>query len=188
MTKVYYDTEFLDNGKTLDLISLAMIKETGESLYLINRDLDLNHIMAQPWLRHNVMRHLPVKETKLSTINGVNKYIYDWDIEGELSCGSPLFTRDEIRDKVRSFVLSAYKPELWAWYGAYDHVILCQLFGRMLDLPTGFPMYTNDLKQRSDEYPHIRLPEQESHHHHAWYDADWVRIAHQHLEARIFEQ
>jgi hypothetical protein len=48
---------------------------------------------------------------------------------------------------VRDFVLGVEEPELWAWYGAYDHVVVCQLFGRMVDLPKGFPMWTNDLKQ-----------------------------------------
>lgn len=35
-------------------------------------------------------------------------------------------------------------------YGAYDHVVLCQLFGRMIDLPKGFPMWTNDLRQETE--------------------------------------
>ncbi len=43
------------------------------------------------------------------------------------------------------------KVELYAYYGAYDHVALCWLFGKMIDLPEGFPMYTRDLKQMLDE-------------------------------------
>lgn len=40
--------------------------------------------------------------------------------------------------------------EFYGYYSAYDHVALCWLFGKMIDLPTGFPMYTIDLKQELD--------------------------------------
>ena len=37
------------------------------------------------------------------------------------------------------------------YYADYDDVALCWLFGKMLNLPRGFPMYTKDLKQMYDE-------------------------------------
>lgn len=43
------------------------------------------------------------------------------------------------------------RPEFYTYYGAYDHVAFCWLFGKMIDLPKGFPMYTIDLKQILDE-------------------------------------
>jgi hypothetical protein len=39
----------------------------------------------------------------------------------------------------------------YGYYSAYDHVALCWIFGKMIDLPSGFPMYTRDLKQMLDE-------------------------------------
>jgi hypothetical protein len=42
-------------------------------------------------------------------------------------------------------------PIFYGYYSAYDHVALCWLFGKMIDLPKGFPMYTVDLKQELDE-------------------------------------
>lgn len=42
-------------------------------------------------------------------------------------------------------------PIFHAYYGAYDHVAFCWLFGKMIDLPKGFPMYSVDLKQMLDE-------------------------------------
>lgn len=42
-------------------------------------------------------------------------------------------------------------PVLYGYYSSYDHVALCWLFGKMIDLPKGFPMYTVDLKQMMDE-------------------------------------
>jgi len=41
--------------------------------------------------------------------------------------------------------------QFYAYYADYDWVVFCWLFGRMIDLPTGFPMYCNDLKQLMDE-------------------------------------
>jgi len=39
----------------------------------------------------------------------------------------------------------------YAYYADYDWVLFCSLFGRMIDLPKGFPMYCRDLKQMIDE-------------------------------------
>jgi hypothetical protein len=42
-------------------------------------------------------------------------------------------------------------PEFYAYYADYDWVAFCWLFGRMIDLPKGFPKYCIDLKQMMDE-------------------------------------
>jgi hypothetical protein len=41
-------------------------------------------------------------------------------------------------------------PEFYGYYCDYDWVVFCQLFGKMIDLPKGFPMYCFDLKQELD--------------------------------------
>ncbi len=43
------------------------------------------------------------------------------------------------------------QPKFYGYYADYDWVLLCSLWGRMLDLPKGFPMYCKDLKQMLDE-------------------------------------
>jgi hypothetical protein len=65
----------------------------------------------------------------------------------------------QIADEIKLFTMqySENKNEIWdkptfyGYYSAYDHVALCWLFGKMIDLPKGFPMYTIDLKQMLDE-------------------------------------
>jgi hypothetical protein len=42
------------------------------------------------------------------------------------------------------------QPEFYGYYADYDWVLLCSLYGRMLNLPKGFPMYCHDLKQMLD--------------------------------------
>jgi len=46
--------------------------------------------------------------------------------------------------------LNNSKPEFYSYYSAYDWVVFCQLFGKMNNLPKGFPMYCKDLKQELD--------------------------------------
>jgi len=41
--------------------------------------------------------------------------------------------------------------EFYAYYADYDWVAFCWLFGKMMNLPNGFPKYCNDLKQMLDE-------------------------------------
>lgn len=39
----------------------------------------------------------------------------------------------------------------YGYYSDYDWVVFCWLFGRMIDLPKGFPIYCIDLKQELDK-------------------------------------
>jgi hypothetical protein len=41
--------------------------------------------------------------------------------------------------------------QFYAYYADYDWVVFCWLFGKMIDLPKGFPKYCRDLKQTSDD-------------------------------------
>lgn len=74
------------------------------------------------------------------------------------------------------------RPEFYAYYADYDWVVFCSLFGRMIDLPKGFPMYCKDLKQTFDEKQkqnlHISLKEtvnypKQKNEHNALKDAEW---------------
>lgn len=48
--------------------------------------------------------------------------------------------------------LAENPPEFYAYFADYDWVAFCWLYGRMIDLPTGFPMYCRDIKQQLDYY------------------------------------
>jgi hypothetical protein len=70
------------------------------------------------------------------------------------------------------------QPEFYGYYADYDWVVFCWLFGRMIDLPKGFPMYCRDLKQMTDErgldkeWKRINCPDPEGEHN-ALIDALW---------------
>ena len=42
--------------------------------------------------------------------------------------------------------------QFYGYYSNYDWVVFCWLFGKMIDLPKGFPMYCIDLKQILDTH------------------------------------
>jgi len=73
------------------------------------------------------------------------------------------------------------QPEFYAYYADYDWVVFCSLFGRMIDLPKGFPMYCKDLKQYFDDVQYLEkynLKEQpnypkQGNEHNALDDARW---------------
>jgi hypothetical protein len=92
-------------------------------------------------------------------------------------------TRAEIAAEVFAFC-SVDKPEFWAYYADYDWVVFCQLFGRMIDLPKGWPMYCRDIKQLADSLRNPALPVQEGNEHDALQDARWNYEAWKFLQGR----
>jgi hypothetical protein len=143
--KVWFDTEFIEDGETIDLISIGLVREDGAKLYLESAECDLSR--ASGWVKENVIPHLVGGLCRKSRAD-MQRAIVDF-------CGG--------------------SPEFWAYYADYDWVALCQLFGTMMDLPTGWPMFCLDLKQLCFLQGDPRLPSQPSTAHHALSDAVWVR-------------
>jgi hypothetical protein len=76
-------------------------------------------------------------------------------------------------------------PEFWGFYADYDWVLLCQLFGTMMELPEGWPRYCRDVKQEADRL-RLRLPKPTiGIEHHALHDARWLKFAHEWMEADL---
>jgi hypothetical protein len=91
------------------------------------------------------------------------------------------------------FVGDDQHPEFWGYYADYDWVAFCWIFGKMIDLPKGWPMYCRDLKQWSDDIgaatnvppPKFEGPKGE---HNALADARWNKELHRYLETLSIEQ
>ena len=115
--RYFYDTEFIENGSTIDLVSIGIVAEDGREYYAVSTDAD--HTKANKWVREHVLDKLP-------------------------NPSSPLWrSREQIRTEVYEFLTaSPGRPELWAWIGAYDHVVFAQLWGDMSSLPSDMPRYT----------------------------------------------
>ena len=145
--KYFLDTEFYEDGRTIELISIGIVREDGREFYACNLDADFTRIrMASPWLAANVLPQLP-EDGAAAWLN-----------------------RENIAEKIREFINSE-KVEIWAYYADYDWVVFCQLFGTMIDLPKGFPMFCMDLKQLSVEVGSPEHPKQVEGEHNALADA-----------------
>lgn len=179
--KVFYDTEFLEDGRTIDLISIGMVAEDGRELYLVNDAVGSRplheRICNHKWLMGNVVRSLPlaprpdpisIAEALSTLFSPTAQFTLDMDHVAVVP------TR-VIRNQVRQFILDTPDVELWADYGAYDHVVLAQLWGPMVKLPDGIPMWTHDLRHLVEQHPNVELPEQVDGHHNALADARHVR-------------
>jgi hypothetical protein len=154
--KYFYDTEFHEDGKTIDFISIGIVREDGKEYYAVNLDADWDRVKAHPWLMENVVSQLPDLSRP------------EWK------------SKAKIRDEVAAFLLQDGPPELWAWFASYDHVVLAQLFGTMMDLPTGIPMYTHDLRSYVDWARVRSLPNQAEGVHDALQDARHLKRMHDH--------
>ena len=158
--KYYLDTEFYEDGRTIDLISIGIACEDGRRFYAINEDAELHRV--SDWVRTNVLPQLP------SFVD------------------SKWMRRTTIREAVRAFTsYGSEKPEFWAYYADYDWVVLCQLFGTMMDLPAYMPKFCMDLKQLAVSKGNPELPKQESGEHNALEDACWNMRVHAFLESYI---
>jgi hypothetical protein len=177
--RYFYDTEFHEDGQTIDLLSIGIVAEDGREYYAVNAAADWGRAAEHDWLRANVLPYLPVAVAPLPESEG-------WDIDVDWS-DPAMRPRRLIAQEVAAFIAfsspNRKDNELWAYYSAYDHVALCQLFGRMIDLPPAVPMFTNDLQQVARTYG-VNLPElagEPEGEHNALADARWNRHAYNEL-------
>lgn len=137
--RIWFDTEFIEDGRTIDLLSIGMVREDGARYYAEPAECDLSR--AGDWVKANVLPHMSGKKTPRA------------DIAAELK------------------LFAGAKPEFWAYYADYDWVALCQLFGTMMHLPDGWPMYCRDIKQVCDTMGNPTLPVSRGQEHNALADA-----------------
>lgn len=144
--KIWFDTEFYENGRTIDLISIGLVREDSKTFYA-ETIMAPNLCHESDWLKENVLPHLR----------------------------GPCRPRSTIAREIVEF--AGENPEFWAYYADYDWVVLCQLYGRMIDLPKGWPMLCLDVKQLCHFKGNPELPKQASAEHDALADAEWTRQA-----------
>lgn len=216
MTKFFLDTKFIEDGKTIDLISIGIVCEDGSSYYAMSKYFDPTK--ASDWIVENVLKKLPpllidseydfhpdlfadnrwqpdiIKDSKTPNEVEVAKRLDSlyWRSPKDIALEVVRFIKKRCvdhsgwsneeyctifnnKDALWALELDQ-EPEIWGYYADYDWVVLCQLFGTMMDLPKGFPMYCRDLKQECDRLGNPRLPEQEVEHN-ALADAYWNKKA-----------
>lgn len=147
--RFFFDTEFIEDGRTIDLLSIGIVAEDGREYYAEPAEADRTR--ASEWVVANVLPHLR----------------------------GPVKSRAVIAREIVEFV--GEKPEFWAYYADYDWVALCQLYGTMMDLPKGWPMFCRDLMQAWEhDIKNIRLSSDGG--HDALADARWVATTYRLLQ------
>lgn len=144
--KYFLDTEFSEKPGQIELISIGIVAEDGRTYYAANQEID--YAQCNQWVTENV----------LSKLNATVQ---------EYRC------KVEMRDEILAFVGDDLHPEFWGYYADYDWVVFCWLFGAMIDLPKGFPMYCRDLKQEIDRLG-LDIHQSEDQSHNALDDARWI--------------
>lgn len=144
--RYFYDTEFIEDGSTIELVSIGIVAEDGREFYAVSNEFDASR--ANEWVRDNVLSKLP---------------------RASHPAWKPL---RQIREEAHEFLAAGRGvPELWAWVGAYDHVVFAQLWGDMSGLPKDLPRYTRELKQYWQMAGRPRLPKVPDGNHDALVDA-----------------
>lgn len=166
MRNFYYDTEFIEGTQpgnsinpTIDLISIGVVSENGKQYYAIANDFNIDYAWNKDdakkgnpvyWLRENVLK--PIFD-QMVEIKNKPHITYEFDLPTFKNLiaviGKP---KEVIKKELIEFInpFEANPIKMIGYYSAYDHVVLCWLFGKMIDLPKGMPMYTYDLKQEID--------------------------------------
>jgi hypothetical protein len=172
VTNLFLDAEFYEDGKTIEMISLALVGEEdtprrASYLYIENDEFDWEAVPADHWIQKNV-------QPMLGTYGRVHPKKIPFKDPGVTTWG------DVIQDFVKWF------PQpwvFWGYYAAYDWVLLAQQFGPMVKLPKDFPMFCMDLKQWAVQLGDPTLPEQEAGmEHHALADARWNKTVYEYLD------
>jgi hypothetical protein len=146
MRRFFYDCEFIEDGTTIELVSIGMVDETGREFYAVSTEFDPG--LAIEWVRVNVLDKLP-------------------------SPANPAWrSRARIRDDLLAFLTEPGESiELYAWMAGYDHVVLAQLWGDMRALPRPIPRFTHELRQSWEDAGKPPLPAAPPDQHDALADA-----------------
>jgi hypothetical protein len=144
--RFFYDCEFIENGITVELVSIGVVAEDGREFYAVSTEFDPAD--AIDWVRRNVLDKLPPPADKA------------WR------------SRERIRQDLLEFLTETGDGiELWAWMAAYDHVVLAQLWGDMRALPRAIPRFTHELRQEWERRGSPPMPPQPADQHDALADA-----------------
>lgn len=156
--RYFYDSEFIEDGVTIDLISIGVVAEDGREFYAVSTEFAPER--AGRWVRANVLPKLPPPSDAA------------WR------------SRLRLREDLLAFLTEGPgEVELWAWIAAYDHVALCQLWGAMTALPRALPRFTRELRQRWEEAGRPTLPPPSADAHDALADARLNRLRWDAIEA-----
>lgn len=133
----YLDCEFIEDGKTIDLISIGLVAEDGWEFYALNVDCDWSK--ASDWAKQNVLNSLPPKPRDFE-YQEKDRQAHNW------------LRHSVIGDEILNFIDTDLEPVFWGEYCAHDWLALTQLWGSLVDKPSHFPWHCNDVIQYRESF------------------------------------
>jgi len=180
-----YDCEFKEDGKTIDLISIGMVSGDGREFYAVSNEFNTRRVANDDWLMKNVMTSIEHEQFVIQDFEGT-PVLRDFVVTDPAA-----MSKADMGNALLDFIFGpgtspskGTPPELWNWYGAYDHVALCQIWGSMMSLPPGMPMFSNDIKQLHKEAGYPSMPRQPEGLHNALADAKFNIVRYNYLKAK----
>ena len=167
--KYFFDTEFIEDGSTIKPISIGIEREDGLTFYAEWNNIDI--LSATKFVLDNVLPHLTLWDLKPE-----GAYL----VKGKGQSPKEVLGDSELIKKELLDWIGDDIPNFYAWYASYDWVMMCQIFGTMLDLPKEWPMFVNDVKQtfdelgKTDEWKKNNHPDPHNAHN-ALADAIWLK-------------
>lgn len=147
--RIFFDFEFIENGNAFVMEPISIGMVREDGEEYYAEFQGVDWTKANEWVKDNVRPYLT----------------------------GPIKRKHTIVREILEFV--GEKPEFWAYFADYDWVLLCQLFGRMVDLPKGWPYFCLDVKQLMWSYnlkkEDLQIPNDQE--HHALADARWNKHA-----------
>lgn len=175
--KYFLDCEFIEYPGVVDLISIGLVSDDDRTYYAINKDC--NFSKANEWVRNNVLAALPPynplpnqvsprvweesrawksREDIMLDVAYFMKCRFDytyylrhglagwWDrfcLNLGVDCGRGKYSF-QLREDVEP-------PEIYGEYSSYDFVCFAQLFGALVNIPSGFPYRCRDIIQLAED-------------------------------------
>lgn len=174
--RYFYDCEFHERGGSyaVEAISIGIVSEDGREYYAVYDDFDTRAVASNDWLMKNVMKSIRHEQFVVSDFYGM-QMVRDIFVTDEAKK-----SREQIAADIREFTAGTV-PEWWNWYGAYDHVVLYQTFGTMMDKPDDYPMFSCDIKQLHKDKGYCPMPRQPKGLHNALEDAKFNVVRYEYL-------
>ena len=177
--RFFLDTEFIESAVGIELVSIGIVSERGDTFYAESTNFDERN--ADQWVKDNVLSKLTWwgnENSDKSYHNGSTLRNANNTLKSEFF-GPDVFIRDGILRWMSDIAGTRnLDPQFYAYFADYDWVIFCRLFGRMINLPKGFPHFCMDLKQMMEErgldteWKRQQCPDPEGEHN-ALVDAQW---------------
>lgn len=145
---IYLDTEFIRHEKGIELVSVGLVKQTGDFYYAISSEFHPD--LASEWVQTHILSTLELEIVRKPL--------------AQIAQEIPVFVGRQV-------------AEFWGYLATYDWWLILQLYGGDIQkLPYNMPIYCKELRQEIERLrlPHAALPARPEKHH-ALADARWCK-------------